>query len=182
MLTEKWIDPRKIDWTDPMSPLNGRGWGPDPSRNPFMYGTLSDPLWQAIRHAGDLEAEIWVTPPPIDEIIMAGATYETSLGIRPNTWLVGVQGWVESPGAPTNDFYVQITDALTGQQVFSQQARASNLALASGATPLRNKLVFWLSAPRLFLPPSYPIVKLVNLSTSDVKCNFNLWCAVETRP
>lgn len=181
MLTQEWIDPRDIDWTDSMNPLTGRGWGPDPGRNPFMAGVLSDPMWIALRTAHDLEPRIWVVPNPIDEVIQAGATYETSVNIDPNTWLYGVQAWMTSPGPPTNDFYVQITDAVTGGTVFSQQARGSNLAAAEGNTPLHNKLIYYLGSPRLFVPPSYPIVKIVNLSSSNVKCNFNLWCAVETR-
>jgi hypothetical protein len=181
MLSEKWIDPRKVDWTDGFNALNGRGWGPDPSRNPFMYATLSDPIWLALRNAQNIEPRVWVVPDPIDQIIEAGATYTTAVPIEPNTWLFGLNCWIEAPGPPTNDFFIQITDEETGATVFSQPPRASNIAAATGNTPPSpsNRLIYPLSAPRAFLPPSRPIVKIVNLAASAVKCNVNLWCAVE---
>lgn len=179
MLNTPWIDPRNIDWTDSMNPLTGRGWGKDPSRNPFMFDTLSDPIWQALRSAQNLEPRVWVVPDPIDEIIMAGGTYDMNVPVEPNTWLYGVNTWLAPSMAAPNDFYVQITDAVTGATVYSQQVHASNLQPATGNTGSTNGLIEYLSAPRLFLPPSYPIVRIVNLSASDVKCNVNLWCAVE---
>jgi hypothetical protein len=179
MLTEEWISPRNVDWTDSMNPLTGRGWGPDPSRNPFMFGTLSDPIWLALRGAENLEPRNWVVPDPIDEIIPAGGTYDMNVPIEPDTWLCGVNTWLSPTDGPPGNFYVQITDAVTGAIIFSQQVHASNLQAASGNTGSANGLVAWLSAPRPFLPPSYPIVRIVNLSNAPLKCNVNLWCAVE---
>lgn len=179
MLTHKWIDPRGLDWTDPFNPLLGRGWGPDPSRNPYMYDTLSDPIWVAIRHMQNAEPRAWVVPDPIDAVIMAGSTYEAAVAIEPNTWLLGINTWI-APGED-NDFYVQITDSSTGKTLFSQQARASNLAPAVGATASHDGLIYWLSTPKFYLPPAYPSVRIVNLANSALKCNVNLFCAVETR-
>jgi len=180
---KKWIDPRKIDWTDSMNPLTGRGWGPDPSRNPFMFDTLSDPIWLAIRGAHDLEPRILVVPDPIDEVIPAGQTYDTNVPMEPNSWLYALNTWITPAEEedPANDFFVQITDAVTGAQVFSQQARATNLQPAIGNNRSGNGLRAFLSSPRAFLPPSYPVVRIVNLSGSNVKCNLNLFCAVEMR-
>ncbi len=179
MLASPWIHPRNIDWTDSMNPLTGRGWGPDASRNPFMFGTLSDPIWQALRQATNIEPRIHVVPDPIDQVIPAGQTYDTNVAIEPNTWLYAVNTWTApSEEGPVNDFYVQITDAVTGAVLFSQQVHATDLQPANSSAAA-NGLRCFLSAPRLFLPPSYPIVRIVNLSGQDVKCNVNLWCAVE---
>ncbi len=181
MLHSKWIDPRKIDWTDSMNPLNGRGWGQDPSRNPFMFQTLSDPIWLALRQAQNLEPRVQVIPDPIDEVIPAGQTYDMNVPIEPNTWIYGVNTFITPAEEedPANDFYVQITDSVTGATVFSQPTRATDLQPAVGNTRSGNGLICYLSSPRLFHPPSFPIVRIVNLAGAAVKCNVNLFCAVE---
>lgn len=183
MLSAKWIHPTKVDWTDSMNPLTGRGWGPDPSRNPFMFDTLSDPIWVAIRGAQNMEPRVLVIPDPIDEIIAAGQTYDMNVPMEPNSWLYAVNTWITpaEDEQPDNDFFVQITDAITGASLFSQQTRATTLQPAIGNTRSGNGLRAFLSAPRAFLPPSYPIVRIVNLSAFDVKCNVNLFTAVEMR-
>lgn len=179
MLNTPWIDPRDVNWSDSMNPLAGRGWGKDPSRNPFMFDTLSDPIWLALRNADNLEPRVWVVPDPIDQVIAAGSTYDMNVPIEPHTWLYGVNTWLSPTGGGPSDFYVQITDAVTGATLWSQQVHASNLQPASGNTAATKGLIAYLSAPRLFVPPSYPIVRIVNLANSPMKCNVNLWCAVE---
>lgn len=179
MLNSDWIDPRDIDWSDSLNPLTGRGWGKDPSRNRFMFEALSDPIWQAIRKAQNIEPRVWVVPDPIDQIIPAGSTFDTNVPIEPNTWVYGVNTWIAPSGGTPNDFFVQITDAVTGAVFFSQQIRARNLQPTVGNTTSGNGLIAYMSAPRLISPPSYPIVRIVNLSSSAVKCNVNLFCAVE---
>jgi hypothetical protein len=179
MLNTPWIDPRKIDWTDSLNPLTGRGWGKDPSRNPYMFDTLSDPIFLAIRKAQNLEPRIWVVPDPIDQIIAAGSTYDMSVAIEPNTWLYGINTWLAPVDGGGNDFYVQITDAVTGATLFSQQVHASDLQPTIGNTTSTKGVIGYLSTPKLFVPPSYPMVRIVNLGNSAYKCNVNLFCAVE---
>lgn len=180
MLNTPWIDPRKVDWTNSPNPLRGNGWGPDPSRNPYMFDTLTDPIWEALKNAQNVEPRIWVVPDPIDEVIAGGSTYDESVPTEPNTWLWGLNCYLSTPtDEPPSDFYLQISDAVTGATVFSQQVHASNIAGASGAAGSDNGLIYYLSSPRVFLPPSYPIVRIVNLSANPQKCNVNLFCSVE---
>ncbi len=180
MINTPWIDPRTIDWTDSLNPLAGRGWGQQPSRNPYTFETLSDPIFQAIRQATNVEPRVYVVPDPIDEVIPAGQTYDMNVPIEPNSWLYALNTWLApNEEGPPNDFYVQINDAITGASVFSQQIHARDLQPSTGNNRSGNGVRYFLSAPRLFSPPSYPIVRIVNLSTSDVKCNVNLFCAVE---
>lgn len=168
MLNREWIDPSSVDWTDGLNPNVNPGW--TANNNPFMAATLQDPIMQALRNGVGIEPRIWVCPDPADQIIAPGATYDFSVPCEPNTWLYGLN--VNSQ--QTAGFYVQITDSETGATVFSQPLASQLLA----GTAAKGRVVF-LSAPRLFVPPAYPIVRIVNNANAANLCTVNLFCAVE---
>ncbi len=168
MLADPWIDPSSLDWTDSPNPLTNPGWAKNNNR--FAWESLQEPLMLALRHGVGIEPRIWVCPDAADQNIAAGATYDFSVPCEPNTWLYGLN--VKSQ--QTAGFYVQITDSVTGATVFSQPILSQNLQ------GNKNKgQVILLSAPRLFVPPAYPIVRIINNANAANLCQVNLFCAVE---
>lgn len=186
-----WIHPKDIDYTDAHNPLKFRAW--NQVNNRYMWDTLNSPVWLALRNAQNIEARVIVTPVPINQNIEPLATLDQNVSIDPVTWLYAINAQAESrPG-----FYLQITDALTGATVFSQLIHAvdlSNVYPTTGAVTVPGSLKenpkatsptniqgarSYLSEPRLFAAPSYPIVRIVNLAPAVQKCTVNMFCIVE---
>lgn len=169
MNNEPWIEPTSIDWTQSPNPLANPGWSRNNNR--FAYESLQEPLMQALRSGAGIEPRIWVCPDPTNQTIAAGSTYDFSVPIDPNTWL-----WaVNCQSSQAAGFYVQITDSVTGATVFSQPILSQNLQ----GNAQKGRLVI-LSAPRLFVPPAYPIVRIVNNAQNAANvCQVNLFCCAE---
>lgn len=168
MLNAPWIDPRAVDFSDSYNPLSRPRWYQ--TRNPFLYQVFNGAVWQAIRNAKNMDPRIWSTPSPQDQTIAPGTTFSQSVNIEPNTWLYGFDIYSEQP----EGFYLQITDEETGAQIFSQQILSQDLAPSGENGP-----IVYLEEPRLFLPPSRPVVTIVNNSGDPNSCAVNLFCAVE---
>lgn len=172
MLNDPWIDPRSVDWTDSLSPLRNPGWSRNNDR--YIFESLQSPMAVAIRNGAGLEPRIWVCPDKINQPIGANATIDFEVPSEPNTWLLGVN----ASGTGAN-FLIQITDPITGAVVFSQPAYKSNFDSTGNGTANRGKWS-WLSDARLFAPPSYPVVRIINTdAVSAQTCVVNLYCAVE---
>jgi len=76
---------------------------------------------------------------------------------------------------------VQVSDSLTGANLFSSPVLNSNLDGArTTAGDAKQCPLILIAAPRLFIPPAYPIVTIVNLSMSAQTCIVQLFCAIET--
>jgi hypothetical protein len=171
MLNAPWIDPRDVDWTDPFNPLTRPRWRPE--TNPFLYEQFSkDPIWLAMRNAKQMDIQILIAPDPIDQLIGGSQTYNQNMSCEPYTWLLGVSCFSSLAAG----FYFQITDAVTGATVFSQQV------LSTDFQPNTNDCFVWLPSPRYFIPPSYPIVRIVNNSNSAQTCLVNMYTAIELGP
>lgn len=168
MLTAPWVDPRSIDFTDSFNPLARPRWYKD--RNPFMYNLLMNPMWQALRMAKNLEAQIYIAPDPINQTIQPGTSYDQSVNIEPQTWLYGIN----SRGSINSNFLVQITDAVTGATVWSQPPNATVLGPGNS-----NGLIVFLEEPRYFNPPAFPILRIVNQHSAAQVITVNLFCVVE---
>jgi hypothetical protein len=168
MLTKPWTDPRSIDWTQSPSPLTNPGWSAN--NNPWAYETLQEPVMQAIRNGVGIEPRIYVCPDPADQLIAARSTYDFAVPCDPNTWLWAIN-CSSSQGA---GFYVQVTDSETGATVFSQPVVSQ---LLTGSKP--DGQLILLSAPRLFVPPAYPVVRIVNNANAANVCTVNLFCCSE---
>jgi hypothetical protein len=136
-----------------------------------MWETLKDPIWQALRNAGNLDPRILVAPDPLDQLIAPGTTYDQSLSVEPFTWLWGIN----CSASLAAGFLFQITDAVTGATVFSQPAMSQNFQPSNA-----RGCIVYLSAPRYFTPPSYPLVRIVNQSTAAAQvCTVNLFTSIE---
>jgi hypothetical protein len=169
MLNDPWIDPRSVDWTDSLSPLRNPGFSRNNNR--YVFESLQSPMAVAVRNGVGLEPRVWVCPDRINQPIGANATIDFEVPSEPNTWLLAVN----ASGTGAN-FLIQITDAATGAVVFSQPAYASNMR----GGPANRGLWNWLSDARLFAPPSYPVVRIINTDlASEQECTVNLLCAVE---
>jgi hypothetical protein len=168
MINTPWIDPRSIDYTDGLNPLANPGYLPN--NNPYAYASLQEPIMLGLRNGIGIEPRILVCPDPLDQLIQPGATYDFSVPVEPNTWLYGLN--VSSQQAA--GFYLQITDSGTGATVFSQPVFSKNVQ----GTKSKGHIVL-ISAPRLFVPPAYPVIRIVNNSASANLCTVNLFCAVE---
>jgi hypothetical protein len=168
MLNTPWIDPRNVDFTDAFNPLARPRWYA--TRNPFLFATFADVIWQALRNGKNVEPRILVAPDPMDQQIAAGATFDQSMSIEPGTWLYGLN----CSGDNAAGFYIQITDAVTGAQIFSQQVQSADYAPND-----QNGKVCYLASPRYFVPPSYPVIRIVNLANAPQVCSVNLFTAVE---
>jgi hypothetical protein len=175
-----WLDARSIDWTDSLNPLTKPGWSPQ--NNQFAYDSLQDDVFVALRMAIGIEARIWVCPDPAAQSIAPRATTDFEVPCEPNTWIWALNA-VSNPGGEADPagFYVQVNDAITGVGLFSSPILSQNLdgtKQQSGAAT-QCPLVL-IAAPRVYIPPSYPIVRIVNLSASAQTCIVQLFCAIET--
>ena len=181
MLNNPWLDPRSVDWSDSLNPLTKPGWSPN--NNQFAYDSLQDDVFVALRHAIGIEARIWVCPNPQAQLIAPQSTIDFDVPCEPNTWIWALNA-ISNPGQAPDaaGFYVQVNDSLTGAGLFASPVLSRNLdGSASGTgTHSRQGPLVLLSAPRLYVPPAYPIVRIVNLSMSAQTCIVQLFCAIET--
>jgi hypothetical protein len=175
-----WLDPRTVDWSDSPNPLTRPGWSP--LNNQFDFDSLQDPTMMALRQAIGIEARIWVCPDPVNQSVAANSTTDFNVPSEPNTWIWALNA-VSNPGqeADAAGFYVQVTDSVTGATIFSSPMLNSNLngARQTSGAAAQCPLCL-LSAPRLYIPPAYPIVRIVNLSGSAQTCIVQLFCMIET--
>lgn len=170
----KWIDPRSVDWTDSLNPLIRSGWRSDV--NPYIHSILEDPLWVAIRTARNLEPRILVAPDQPNTLVQPGQTYDQNLtNMEPNSWLLGLTATAQF-GA--NGFYCQVTDSETGKKLFSSPIFNQNLGGAAGGNQSHG-FVFYLATPHCFVPPAYPIVRIINNAGAAQLCQVCLYTAVE---
>lgn len=176
-----WIDSRSVDWSDSLNPLTKPGW--NPNNNQFAYDSLQDDVFLALRNAIGIEPRIWVCPNSVAQVVAPQSTTDFNVPCEPNTWIWALNA-VSNPGQAPDaaGFYVQVIDSLTGVNLFSSPVLNSNLngeTSATGTHSNQGPLVL-LSAPRLYVPPAYPIVRIVNLSMSAQTCIVQLFCAIET--
>jgi hypothetical protein len=176
MITDKWIHPAGIDYSDAWNPVAKRGY--NENNNRYVYDSWQDPIFQALRQAIGVEGRLWVCPTPEAQLVPALTTIDFQVPAEPNTWLLGYSA-VSNPGSTPDPagFQFQITDSLTGATVFSSPLLAS---LVYPGSPNLPGIIKYLSAPRLYVPPAYPTVRIVNNSASPQTCVVYLWCAIET--
>lgn len=176
-----WIDPRSVDWSDSLNPLTKPGWSPN--NNQFAYDSLQDDTSLALRNAIGIEPRIWVCPDSVHQLVAPQSTTDFNVPCEPNTWIWALNS-VSNPGHSPDaaGFYVQVIDSVTGVNLFSSPMLNSNLdgTRASNGTTSKQSPLVLLSAPRLYVPPAYPIVRIVNLSLSSQTCIVQLFCAIET--
>jgi len=190
MLNQPWIDPRDVDWT---SALNGvRNPGFRINNNPFVNAALKDIYMQALANGKSIEPRIYVCPDPENQAIPPGVTFDYEVPSEPNTWVWAVSASLANPpntiGAQ-DTLLVQITDSTTGSTLFSQPTQQTNLTglpiISGSPTPqgsgngYRGPQVI-ISTPHLYAPPSYPVVRLVNTSsTLTLQARVTLYTCVE---
>ena len=173
MLVQPWIDPTSIDWTDAMNPLRIPGWRKN--NNPYAWAAMQDQFVQALRNGKGLEPRIYVAPDPNSQLIQPGATFDFEVASEPNCWL-----WALNASGDQNSFLVQITDAVTGATLFSQPIPSGMLQGNENFLSTAGRGVqCLLSTPHLFLPPSYPIVRIVNTEPFVQFCRVTLFTVVE---
>jgi hypothetical protein len=171
----KWVDPRTIDWTDPFNPLARNGWRYE--TNPYVDMIFEHPIWVAIRGAGFLEPRLLTVPDQQNTTIAAGATYDQAItAMDPNSWLLGVSTYSVGVG-----FYLQITDSQTGKLIWSSPVLSQNAGVGNANTQTQQKgTVCYLAVPHCFVPPAYPIVRIINNNpTQSQFCQVVLWTAAE---
>jgi hypothetical protein len=175
-----WVDPRTTDWTDGLNPLTKPGWSKN--NNLYAYESLQDPVFVALRNAIGIEPRIWVCPDAAHQTIPPQGQSAFNVPAEPNTWLWALNA-VSNPGqeADAAGFQVQIVDSFTGAAVFSAPVPNTLLdgTLTTSGDAKQSPLVL-LAAPRLFVPPAYPIVTVLNLSMSSQVCIVQLFCCIET--
>ncbi len=185
----KWIDPQDIDWTDA---INGTRPGLQSTQNPFANRAANDVFMQALRQAKGIEPRIFVCPDAANQLIQPGVTYDYEVPSEPNTWLWAICasiGNIADIFAGNDTFLVNITDSSTGATLFSQPVNGNVITgdpiIAFTRTPqgsgngYRGPLMK-LSTPHLFLPPSYPVVRIVNTASSlALICRVSLFCVTE---
>lgn len=172
MLNDPWIDPRGVDWTDALNPLRNPGWAKNNNR--YVYDSLNEPYMMALRQAAGVEPRIYVGPDPVNQLIQPGVTQDYEVPIEPNYWVWAVTA---SPAAGA-DFLFNVTDSVTGATFFSSPASAATLNPNRNGTTGRGPL-YYLPHPHLYLPPSYPIIRIVNTNASAQLCRVTLFGCVE---
>lgn len=173
-LNEPWINPASIDYTDALNPLGNPGYSKNNNR--FVYECLKDQTFQALANGLGIEGRLWVCPDPDNQTLAGLATTDFNVPSEPNTWLYAFN-CVSNPGnAPdAASFLFQVIDSMTGAELFTQPTRADTYYASD---PSQGVLHF--TRPRLFVPPAYPIVRIINLSVNAQICLVNLFCAIET--
>jgi hypothetical protein len=170
MITQPWMDPRSIDWTDSLNPLVNPGWSKNNNR--FVYEALTGLFIMALRNARGIEPRVYVGPNPQNMLIPAGTTQDFEVPLEsPNFWLYALT----ATPASELDFLFQITDAVSGATLFSQPVSAATFnTKTSGRGPQA-----FLSEPQLYDSPSYPIIRVINTAGSDQICRVTLFGCVE---
>jgi hypothetical protein len=178
--TYPWVDPRSVDWTDALNPLTKPGWSKQNNR--YAFDSLQEPLSVALRDAIGIEPRIWVCPDPASQLLAGNNQSVFNVPAEPNTWIWAINA-ASNPGSMADPagFAVQISDSQTGASLFSSPIRQTLLdgTLQTSGNANQNPLIV-LPLPRLFVPPSYPVVKIVNFSSSAQICIVQLFCAIET--
>jgi len=176
MLSEAWIDPRSVDWTDGLNPLRVPGW----SRNnsPYAYQALQDPFMQALRIAGGIENRIYVAPEPAAQLVTPGATVDFEVPSEPNFWLYAVAASNQGDDEDLQDFLFNVTDSETGATLFSQPVSMTTMNPQRNGTADRSPY-YLLSTPHLFASPSYPVVRMINTSADSQIIRVTLFGCVE---
>jgi len=165
-----WIDPRDIDWTQSLNPLTNPGW--DAQNNRYVYHCLNDPYMLALRQAKGVEARTYVAPDTVNQVIPSGNTFDYEVPIEPNFWLYAL-----AASGTGEDFLFQITDSVSGATLFSQPMPLSRMPQRLN-TSNRGPQLF-LATPQLYVPPSYPIVRVINTTAFSNTCRVTLFGAVE---
>lgn len=179
MLNRPWIDPRSVDWTDALNPLRNPGWSRN--NNPFVFAALKDPFFQGLRLAKGIEPRIFVCPEPSDQLIPAGSTFDYEVPTEPNTWLwaLNANASVDPDHTGPGPYLVNVIDSATGAALFSQPVRG-DLVLDSRTFGTAGRGVqTFLSTPHLFLPPSYPVVRIINTFTDPQIIRVTLFTCAE---
>jgi hypothetical protein len=172
MLNSPWIDPRDVDWTDAMNPLRNPGWAKN--NNPFVYRALNEDGWyQGLRFAGGIEPRIYVGPEPLNQLVQPGQTVNYEVPIEPNFWLWGIVA-----SGDGTDFLFNISDSETGAQLFSTPVSMATQSAIRNGTAGRGPIQY-LQTPHLFSPPSYPIIKIINVANAAQVCHVTLYGCVE---
>lgn len=171
MFAREWIDPRDVDWTDPLNALAKPGY--TINNNPYVARAINDPYMLALRNAKGIEPRCYTCPDPIDQIIAPGATYDYEAPTEPNFWL-----WALNASGSSANFLFNVVDSVTGASLFSQPVYMRDFnALISGKA--KRGPFYFLSTPHLYVPPSYPVVRIINTDTGSQTCRVNLFGAVE---
>lgn len=169
MRNQPWIDPRSIDWTDTLNPVTHPGWYAN--NNPFVFEALNDEYMMALRNARGIEPRVYVGPNPQNMLIPAGTTQDYEVASEPNFWMYALTATPEDG----KDFLLQVTDIVSGATLFSQPVSAVALSTrTAGRGPQ-----FFLSTPQLYLPPSYPVIRVINTANTDQVCRVTLFGCVE---
>jgi hypothetical protein len=173
VLNTPWIDPRTIDWTDAMNPLAKPGL--KRNNNPFGYSAMQDVFLQALRQGKGIEPRIYVCPDPSNQLVAGGGnTLDYEVPSEPNCWL-----WaLNASGEHGSSFLVNVTDSVTGAALFSQPVPFTQILSGDGTGTANRGPLFLLSTPHLFQPPSYPVVRIINIGDTHV-CRVTLFTCVE---
>lgn len=183
MLSEKWIDPRVIDWTSGLNGLRVPGW--TRNNNPYAWQAITDVFTQALDKARGIETRIYVGPEKSAQLIPANQTIDYEVPSEPNFWMWGINASalpVRSEGQPTN-FLFNVMNSETGVPLFSSPMPMKNFNAAVAGGPANRGPICLLSTPQLYASPAYPIIRIINVNpdggTEDLTCRVTLFGCVE---
>jgi len=186
MLNRPWINPSSTDWTDALNPLAKPGFSQN--NNPYAYAQLKDPIMQALRLAQGIQPRAYVGPDDRGRSVPAGQTVDFEVPIEPNcyVWALNASSLPPTGGdIGSTEFLFNVIDSGTGAAFFSQPISSRNFNASitglnnSGVSGNRGPL-FLLSKPQLYVPPNYPVIRVINPSQTDaVRCWVTLFAAVE---
>jgi hypothetical protein len=101
-MTQRWIDPRIIDFADGLNPLRV----PNLRRKSYFAQALSSPLMMALRTAGGYSMMLEAVPGRGSGSIPGkGSWDDTLLRLPPESWIVALSAWSQQ----AEGFSAQIT-------------------------------------------------------------------------
>jgi len=161
MITQAWIDPRRIDWKDGLNPLARPAW--TAAKNQYVNESLNDPLTFALRQ-GPAEMGLYPVPDEANSILPGLATFDQIITTIRNAWIIGFSATSQQP----EGFTVQIT--AQGNPIFSKPVHH---------TALQGTPVFFCPIPRALIVPELA-VRLQNLSAIANNLQLCIWTIHET--
>lgn len=142
---------------------------------PYNYAAACLGQMEVLRRANLYRARVYVCPDDAGWPIAAYDTFEIQIQMLPDSYLWGVQYTEFAAGTYTQvaggNGLVQITDACTGLELYSEYASGNGITFFKAVPDLRgDALPHLLTQPRLIQKPGLVNIEISNRDSAALRC------------
>jgi hypothetical protein len=162
------------------TPIDGLTLNPYTVVRPYDYHVSAMAQMDTLRRANTYRPRWYCVPDDFNQPIEAYGTLEYQIKVTAGSYLWGIKfaqfsatsTWITQ--APTG-ITLQITEACTGLELFSEFTHPAGFAFYTGSAQARGwNMPHLLTQPRLFLEPGNIDIELCNLGSSTQRCQLIL--------